>query len=577
MIDRRQRTASPRGAGLMKRRTLLAMSAVAAACGRRSSKYFGRTMPPQTQRLIMAIGSGPATLDPGASWDLWEPYAIRSLFEGLTDYHSQTLEPIAALATHYEVNQDQTQFNFYLRGHRNPQGIILRGAPPEKVSAPARWSDGEIITAHDFVYSWQRVVNPVNAFPTASLFTPIRNAQAVNDGKLRPEDLGVRALDEFALQVDLQEPAPYFVQLTAAHQFFPAPRRAIESAGSAWTTPPHAISSGPFRLCKWQGGELVLEKNPTYYDARTVSLEQLRLVTISRPTTAINLYKAGSIDLVAPLLPALYLRLLREVPDFHAYPAAAMHYLVMNTTKPPLDNVLVRYALNMAIDKKELERFKGAGAAALSLLPSIDGYPSPRSLVVNAAGGSYDILAFDPPGARSLMGAAGFSEMRPCKLEYLYPTIGDHRPTFEILQRQLRQHLGVEMVPIPKERAIVDQETFSLGYHGIAAWADNAVYQDPTYFLDQFLPGVSANVTGWNDPGYASAMSEARSFLDTLTRLQKLADCERILLRGMPVIPLYFDAWQQLRKPYVRGVEENSIAAIAFHRVWIDTGWRPAA
>jgi ABC-type oligopeptide transport system substrate-binding subunit len=575
VIDHRQQQASSRG-GAMKRRTLLAMSAVAAGCGRRSSGYFGRTTPPRTQRLTMAIGAGPGTLDPAESWDIWEPYVIRSLFEGLTDYHPQTLEPIAALATHFEVNPDQTQFTFYLRGHRNPLGINLPGAPPDGLTAPARWSDGQIITAKDFVYSWRRVVDPANAFPTASLFSSIRNGQAVNAGKMRPEHLGVRAVNDFALQVDLHEPAPYFAQLAASNQFFPAPRRAIEAAGSAWTTPPYTISSGAFRLRKWRDGEVVLEKSPTYYNARKVSLEELRLVTILRSTTAINLYKAGNLDLVTPLLPALYLRLLRQAPDFHTYPAAGMHYFVMNTTKPPLDNLLVRYALNMAIDKKEIERFRGAGSAALSLLPSIDSYPSPRALTVSAAGRNCDILAFDPPGAQSLMRAAGFSESRPLKVEYLYPAIADHRLIFEILQRQLRQHLGVEMVPIPKEAAIVNQETFSLEYRGIAAWADTAVYQDPTYFLDQFLPGASANVTGWNDPGYASAMSEARSFLDTAARFQKLAECERMLLRAMPVIPLYFDAWQQLRKPYVRGIEGNSIAAIAFHRVWIDTNWRPS-
>lgn len=558
----------------MKRRTLLAMSTAAAGCGRRNSGYFGRTTPPRRQRLIMAIGSGPATLDPAESWDLWEPYAIRSLFEGLTDYDPRTLEPTAALATHYEVNADRTRFTFYLRGHRNPRGFIVPGAP-DGLAAPARWSDGQIITANDFVYSWRRVVDPATAFPTASLFHPIRNAQAVTEGKMRPEHLGVRALDEFALQVELSEPAPYFVKLTASNQFFPVPCRAIEAAGSAWTTPPLTITSGAFRLRKWRDGEVVLEKSSTYYDARRVSLEELRLVTISTSTTAINLYKAGDIDLVAPLLPALYLRLLRQAPDFHSYPAAGMHYLIMNTTKPPLDNVLVRCALNMAIDKREIERFRGAGPAALSLL-SIDGYPSPRALIVSAAGKSYDILAFDPSGGRSLMRAAGYSETRPLKVQYLFPAIADHRQVFEILQRQLRQNLGVELVPIPKEAAIVNQETFALEYRGIAAWADFAVYQDPTYFLDQFLPGVSANVTGWNDPQYASAVAEAKSFFDTAARFQRLADCERMLLRAMPLIPLYFDAWQQLRKPYVRGIEGNAIAAIAFHRVWIDTNWRPS-
>ena len=393
----------------MKRRALLAMSALAAGCSRTTSAYFGRTTPPRRQRLVMAIGAGPGTLDPGPSWDIWEPYPIRALFEGLTAYHPRTLEPIAALATHYETDTDFTRYSFYLRGHRNPRGLPLAGGPPGRAVGPARWSDGKAITADDFVYSWRRVVDPAHAFPTAILFYPIRNAQAINLGKARPDVLGVRSLEDFKFQVDLREPVPYFLQMVASNQFFPVPRQAIELAGSSWTTPTHMVSSGAFRLSRWRDNEIVLVKNPSYYDAESVLLQELRLITISTPSTTINLYKAGSIDLVTPLLPALYLRLLRRAPDFHTHPAIGTHYLVLNTRNSPLDNVLVRYALNMAIEKKEVERFEGAGPAALALLPPLDQYESPRALPVTVQGRSYDVLAFDPAGARSLMSAAGFS------------------------------------------------------------------------------------------------------------------------------------------------------------------------
>src|SRR6266849_6002176 len=129
----------------MNRRTLLAMSAFAAGCGRTKSLYFGRTAPPRRQRLVMAIGAGPGTLDPGLSWDIWEPYAIRALFEGLTGYHPRTLEPIAALATHYETDPDQPQFTFYLRGHRKPRGLRLGGNRSPCRPTPSAWSDGRAI------------------------------------------------------------------------------------------------------------------------------------------------------------------------------------------------------------------------------------------------------------------------------------------------------------------------------------------------------------------------------------------------------------------------------------------------
>jgi ABC-type oligopeptide transport system substrate-binding subunit len=572
-----QRQASVRGAGAMKRRTLLAMSALAAGCGRKHGPQFGKVIPPASQQVVMAIGAAVATLDPGPSWDIWEPYAIRSLFEGLTDYHPTTLEPIAAIATHYQANSDGTQFTFYLRGHRNPRGSPLDGLSDGGQFDPAKWSDGKTITAEDFVYSWRRAVDPANAFPTASLFYPIRNAQAINSRNAPPEALGVRALEGFTFQVDLREPVPHFLQMVATNQFFPVPRQVVERAGSFWTAPNRMVNSGAFRLLAWRDDEILLVKNSTYYDADHVRLQQLRLIAVSSQATIINLYKAGKIDLVTPLIPALHLRSLRQTLDYHAYPAVGNNYLVLNTRNSPLDNVLVRYALNMAIDKREIERFKGSGPAALGLLPPLDRYPSPRALPVMVRGRICDVLAFDPPAARSLMSAAGFAEGRRLKIEYLYPMQGDHRSRFEILQKQLREYLGVELIPVPKETSIYNQETFSLQYRGISAWADIALYQDPTYFLDQFLAGAPANVTGWTDERYDDVMMEARACAEPLTRLKRLADCERMLLRAMPVIPLYFDAWHQLRKPYVHGIDGNSIASIAFRNAWVDTNWRPVA
>lgn len=558
----------------MKRRTLLGLTALTAGCGD-ANRRFGSATPPKTQRLVMAIGAPLGTLDPGLSWDIWEPYAIRALFEGLTDYHPATLHPVAALATHYAANSDRTEFTFYLRGHRNPGGIALAGAARGCPVDPARWTNSRPITAHDFVYSWRRVVDPANGFPAASMFYPIRHAQEINAGKIGPEVMSVHATDEFALHVELREPTPFFVQLVASNQFFAVPHEAVEQAGSAWASPGHIINSGAFCLNEWRDGQVVLAANPHYYYSENVRLRELRLISISQPSTTINLYKSGSIDLITPLLPALHLSQLKQTPDFHQHSAMATRYLVLNTRNRPFDNVLVRCAVNMAIDKKEIQRFMDTGSAALTLVPPLDGYDPPDSIPGAMNGRRADILAFDPPGARSLMSAAGFSEGRTPKVEYLYPTQGAHREQFEILQKQLRNHLGLELVPVPKESSIWSEETNNLQHRGISAWADIGLYQNPVYFLDQFLTGASANVTGWSDPRYDAAIAGAKSCADPSLRLKKLAGCERLLLEGRPVVPLYFQAWHQLRKPWVRGIEGNSIDAIAFHRTWVDTSWEP--
>src|SRR5215467_1239413 len=206
------------------RRALLAAAPLAlAACARAEEKYFGNTQPPKAQLFVTALDNDPPSLDPALSSGLIDSL-ILSMFEGLTSLHPVTGAPMAALATHCETTADGQRYTFYLRGHPQPRGTRLpntgdlplefsrgRSAPPDAL--PARWSDGTTITAHDFVYSWRRVLDPAVAAELAYLFYPLRNAQKIGAGKLAPDRLGVRAHGDYTLEVDLDYPAPYFLEL----------------------------------------------------------------------------------------------------------------------------------------------------------------------------------------------------------------------------------------------------------------------------------------------------------------------------------------------------------------------------
>ena len=229
---------------------------------------------------------------------------------------------MAALATHYKTNADWSQFIFYLRGHPKPVGVKLpntdslrneyatgklredfsrgQGAPPDAL--PARWSDGRFIKAQDFVYSWRRVVDPQTATPQYATFLyHVRNGEQINAGKVGTEALGVRALDEFTLQVDLQAPTLFFLELISNRIFAPVPRRAIEVARrrgqeSSWTEPQHIVTSGAFTLQQHRPYDrVVLRKNPHYYEAGLVALQEIRFITVPDGTTCANLYRAGRI------------------------------------------------------------------------------------------------------------------------------------------------------------------------------------------------------------------------------------------------------------------------------------------
>ena len=335
-------------------------------------------MRPRTARLVHTLAGEPDTLDPPKSSGGYEFYVIPAMFEGLTQYHPRLPKPMAALATHYEASPEQDQFTFYLRGHPAPRGTRLpdagnlpaeftRGHKSAPCGIPARWSDGSIITAQDFVYSWQRFLTPETAAPSAYQLYCVRNAEDVNTGKRDPHELGVRALDDFTFQVDLGSPTPFFLGLITVYLFAAVPRQAIEAARqrgseSSWTEPQHMVVSGPFVLREWRRYESITAiRNPLYYEASMVGLDELRFMPVSDGTTAVNLYRSGAVATMPGFnFPPLFTTVLGRKKDFHSEPCFGTVAATINTQKPPLNNVLLRYALNMATKKGRLPIFSGA-------------------------------------------------------------------------------------------------------------------------------------------------------------------------------------------------------------------------
>lgn len=255
---------------MMRRRAFVALSGAAglAACAPAGGDYFGNTTPPSSSTLFHSLGGEPDTLDPANSAGGMEFWVIPALLEGLTQCHPRLPQPMAALATHYERLRTQDQFTFYLRGHNNPRGVQLpafeslpaeftRGQKSASDSAPARWSDGRVITAHDFVYAWRRFLDPATAAPLAYQLYYLHNGEEVNTGKRAPDALGVRAPDDFTFQVDLRSPTPFFLELITQYITAAVPRQAIEAARhrgneASWTEPGRMVVSGPFCLRSWR-------------------------------------------------------------------------------------------------------------------------------------------------------------------------------------------------------------------------------------------------------------------------------------------------------------------------------------
>jgi ABC-type oligopeptide transport system substrate-binding subunit len=572
----------------ISRRSLLGVSPLALAACSSDGDYFGNTKPRRRQHLVYQIGAEPETLDPANSQAGSENYILPSLFEGLVTLDPGTQEPLAGIATHYQSDSRHTKFTFYLRGHPQPLGTVLPNSPrdlshasPPAGRQPARWSDGTVITAHDFVYSWRRAVNPATASPNAAFLYCIGNAEEVNAGKRPVHDLAVEALDDFTLRVEMSAPTPFFLHLQDILSFYAVPRQAIDSAReqgieSAWTRPQHIVTSGPFTVREWRPYEAIrLRKNRFYYESDFVALEEITLLPTASATAIINLYKAGEADsMLGRLVAPVFLPLLRRKKDFQTRPAFWCMFYAVNTTVAPFDNVLVRYALNMATDKNAIAAFLGAGQTpARGLMPPLDGYPNVSTLPIEIDGKSFDVVEHNPEAARELMSKAG---VRALRIEVLYPRRPSTQDLPEILQQQWRNTLGAEVVMSVQEEKAWLQRRNSLQYRGVSErgwWGD---YLDPNTFLQPFLSGPSIIGSGWSDPRYDSMLAAANASANPVDRMRKLADCERFLLRAMPILPLYYNTLTYLQKPYVRGLEPGKVDIVRFKNARIDTNWRPS-
>jgi len=517
-----------------------------------SSPYFGKAEPPEGQTLRYISGSEPESLDPQVSTGQPEARIYLALFEGLTEYHPVTGQVIPAIAERWEPNADNTEFIFHLRQN-------------------ARWSNGDPITARDFVYSLRRGLSPALAARSAYLAYYIKGAQAYNEGKGRAEDVGIEAVDDYTLKITLATPVPYLTGLVA-HQFFRlVPQKAIEKYGDAWTRPENIVTCGAFKVKTWRSYDrLIVVRDPLYWDAATVKLDEITFYPVEDSTTMMNLYKAGEVDGVYNhTVPYAWVDELRPLKDYMDKPENAVEYYMLNTKKPPTNDLRVRRAFNMAIDKRALAVYRRVVKPLTAFTPEgiYPGYPQPKG------------DPFDPQKARELLAEAGYRDAAgnydPSKfpidvMEINYNTSESNKQTAEFVQAQWKQNLKLT-VPLKN----IEWKTFldsraKLQYSGAsrAGWVGD--YMDPYTFLDLFSTETGDNGTGWSPPEYVAMLRAANTQQDPAKRYALLAKAESFLLAAQPLIPLYTNATDWLKKPYVKGMYANPLTLHAWKFVYIE-------
>lgn len=442
-----------------------------------------------------------------------------------------------------------------------------------KLREDAKWSNGDPVTAHDFVYSWQRAVKP----ETKSEYGPymmagvIKNADEISKGELPVEELGVKAIDDYTLEVQLANPTPYFESLTTFGTFMPLNQKFVEEHGENFATSEATLLfNGPFKLDIkddnqniTQANEWKLVKNEDYWDADTVQLEEINFVVSKDPQTNVNLYNEGDIDR-ADLSADLVDQYISH-DDYRIVPQASVFYLKMNQERKgeqtPLANKNIRNAINNAIDREALVNVLNNGSiAATGLIP--------KDFVTVPGGGDFreengDFAAYDKDTALEAWNK-GLEELGvdSIELELLTDDAEGATKTFnENLAHQLETNLPglkVNIKPVPfKNRLQLDtDQDYELQ---VAGWGPD--YLDPFTFLSLFVTDGGNNKMGYSNAEYDQLISETQTTTDQEQRYQKFLEAEKILLEESGIAPLYQRARSQLHSPKIQGEVINKFGA----------------
>ncbi len=475
--------------------------------------------------LVFLNGAEPETLDPALITGQPEGRVANALFEGLLAF-DEFGRAGPGTAERWEVSADGRVYTFHLR--------------PDAV-----WSDGVPVNAQTFVDSWRRTLDPATASEYAYQLHYIRGARAFNEGRTADfSTVGVRALDDRTLQVELENPTPFFPDLCAFTTLLPVPLHAIARHGDDWIKPGKMVSNGAYTLAAWRLNDRVrLQRNPRYWNAGRVALQTIDVLPVSKGNTAFNLYASGQADLLLDkgLLPPSLLGEIKKRPDFHAAPFLGTYFLRFNATKPPFNDPRVRRAFSLVIDRDSVvERITRAGElpAHSFVPPGAGGYQPPDGLQRN------------PDEARRLLAEAGFPEGRGFpQVTYLYSE-GELNEAIAVeLQGMFRRELGVNIQLQRQEWKVYLRSMSQLDYDiARSSWVGD--YPDPNTFLDMFVSGGGNNRTGWSDVEYDRLITAAAAELEPMRRFDILRQAERRLVEEEAVVaPIYFYVGIQMYDP----------------------------
>ncbi len=512
------------------------------------------------EQQILHIGNlgEPSDIDPHGNTGHPESQIQRALYEGLVSRKADTLETIPGVAESWEMSEDGLTYTFYLRKN-------------------ARWSNGDPVTAHDFVWTWKRAITPKLGNHYGYTFYVFKNAEAYHSGELTDfSQVGIKALDDYTLQVELAGPVPYLLELLSFKTMYPVHPPTVEKFNGAeqlatpWTRPENFVGNGPFVLKDWVVNQVLSVKKNDYYWAKDdIKLNEIHFYATASETAEERMFRAGQLHITYEL-PGEKKEGYRNQnhPAFNAFPLYSTYYYAFNVKKPPLDDVRVRKALAYAIDRKLItERvLKGGQIPAYAFTPPNElGYVPEAKMPENIE------------LARQLLADAGYPEGKGFpNITILYNTLEQHQSIAVVIQQMWKQNLGID-VTLRNEDWKVWLANIKIGNFEISRSGWGGDYVDPNTFLDVHVTGGGQNKSQWSNARYDELIRLAAQTRDQAQRFAYFQEAEAIMVEEVPIVPLYTYVRSRLIHPSVKGWHSNILDDYFYRGVYLEADAEPEA
>jgi oligopeptide transport system substrate-binding protein len=512
-----------------------------------------RTTPVEAARaenkLLITVGSEPSTLDPHRSTGSPESFIMSALWEPLIDWNETATGFVPAAAESWTLSPDGRTYTFHLR-------------------PTAKWSNGEPVTARDWVRSWQRWWTPSLAAELANFGDPIVGVFAFRTGQTTdPATLGLREIDTYTLEIKLVEPDVLFLDRLTNYPWFPVHEASVTAAGgffdprTDFVRPGILVSNGPYQMTAWKHGQYVeVSRNPHFHG--TTRLDAIRFLAFDSLDTTERAFRSGQLH-ITDSVPASKVAVYRDAhdPAYLSYPRVGTRFLSLNTTRPPFDDPRVRRAFSLALDRQKLVEFvlRTGGTPAYAMIKALPSGHQPTALITESV-----------TEARRLLAAAGYpngDNFPP--VEYLYNTLDRNRQIAEALQQMWATALGVKITLRNEEWKVFLDTRRQLDYH-IARTGWLPFSPEPAELYELQTTHSPSNETGWSDATYDQLVESARREMDPVRRFALYDQLDQILVEAAPVIPWGHYARNRLVDPSISGWPQNHMEAL----VWTRLGFR---